>query len=108
MSDKGRDRATQLVEAEVSVDFTKHTLLLSAHEQATKGTAQMSIVIVTDNSLSAVNCPIKVEIVPFSWYSLRPLLIAQSTQGCHQQTKTSIETAQTLSYKVTTEPMLLQ
>ena len=32
MSNKGRDRATQLVEAEVSVYFTKHTLLLLARE----------------------------------------------------------------------------
>ena len=32
MSNRGRDRATQLVVAEVSVDFIKHTLLSSARE----------------------------------------------------------------------------
>ena len=32
MSDKGRDRATQLVVVEVSVDFTKHTLLSSGQD----------------------------------------------------------------------------
>ena len=35
MSDQGRDRATQLVVEEVSVDFTKHTVLSSAHEHRT-------------------------------------------------------------------------
>ena len=32
MSDRGRDRAIQLVVVEESVDFTKHTLLSSVHE----------------------------------------------------------------------------
>ena len=65
MSDKSRDRATQLVEAEVSVDFTKHTLLLS-HEHEQRDSANETIVIVTDKYWSAVNCPIKDDIVPIS------------------------------------------
>ena len=64
MTDKGRDRANQLVAVEVSVDFIKHTLMSSAHEQ--KDGANDRIVIVTDKLASAVNCPIKVVIVPFS------------------------------------------
>ena len=66
MSDKGRDRAIQLVVKEVSVDFTKHTLLSSAHEHEQRDSANETIVIVTDNCVSAVNCPIEVEIVPVS------------------------------------------
>ena len=67
MSDKGRNRAVQLVAVEVSVDFTKHTMLLSAYEHEQIDSANETIVIVTDNCWSAVNCPIKVEIVPISW-----------------------------------------
>ena len=66
MSDKGRDRATKLVCAEVSVDFTKHALLLSSYEHEQRDSANETIVIVTDNCVSAVNCPIEVEIVPVS------------------------------------------
>ena len=69
MSDKGRDRATQLVAVEVSVDFTKHPLLSSADEHKQIDSANERIVIVTDKYWSAVNCPIKVEIVPFNWLS---------------------------------------
>ena len=64
MTDKGRDRATQLVAAEASV-YTS-TLLLSAQEYDQRHSANEIIVIVTDKIWSAVNCPIKVEIVPFS------------------------------------------
>ena len=63
MSKRGRDRANQLVIVKGSVDFTKHTLLLS-HEHEQRDSANETIVIVTDNSVSAVNRPIKVEIVP--------------------------------------------
>ena len=73
MSDKGRDRATQLVDVEITVDFIQHTL--SAHEHGQRDSAHETIVIVTDKYWSAVNCPIKVEIVPFSWLSARFLLI---------------------------------
>ena len=66
MSDKGRDRAIQLVVAKASVDFTKHTLLLS-HEHEQRDSANERIVIVTDKLLSVVNCPINDEIVPLSW-----------------------------------------
>ena len=68
MSNKGWDRASQLVVVEVSDDFTKHTLLSSAHkhEQKKKDNANERIVIVTDNCVSAVNCPIEVGIVPLS------------------------------------------
>ena len=66
MSDKRRDRANQLVVGEISVDFTKHKLLLSAHEYEQRDNANKIIVIVTDKLASAVNCPIKVVIVPFS------------------------------------------
>ena len=66
MSYRGRNRANQLVEAELSVDFTKHTLLSSAHKHKQRDSANERIVIVTDNNWSAVNCPINVEIVPFS------------------------------------------
>ena len=48
MSDKGRDRASQLVAVELSVDFTKHTLLLLAHEHEQIDSANEIIVIVTD------------------------------------------------------------
>ena len=71
MSDKGRDRATQLVVVEVSVDFTTHTLLLLAHEHEQRDRANEKIAIVTDKYWSLVNCPIKFEIVPFNWLELR-------------------------------------
>ena len=67
MSDKGRDRANQLVVVDPSVDFPKHTLLLSAHEHEQRDSVNETIVIVTDNCVSAVNWPIKVGIVPISW-----------------------------------------
>ena len=66
MSYRGRDRAIQLVFVEVSVDFTKYKLLLSAHEHEKRDSANETIVIVTDKNLSAVNCPIKVGMVPLS------------------------------------------
>ena len=66
MSDKSRDRASQLVDVEVSVDFTKHTLLSSAHKCEHRDCANERIVIVTDKLLSAVDCPIKVGITPLS------------------------------------------
>ena len=81
LSDKGRDRASQLVVGEISVDFTKHTLLSSAPNER--------IVIVTDKYCSAVNRPIKVGIVPLSWLSLRYLSISQSTHSCYQHTNTN-------------------
>ena len=52
MSNRGWDRAIQLVVVEVSVDFTKHKLLPSAHEY---DSANETIVIVTDNPMSVVN-----------------------------------------------------
>ena len=64
MSDKGWDRANQLVAVELSVDFTK---LSSEHEHEQRDSANERIVIVTDNCRSAVNSPINVGIVPFSW-----------------------------------------
>ena len=72
MSYRRRDRANQLVVAENSVDFTKHTLLSSAHEHKQRDSANDRIVI-TDKYLSAVNCPIKVGIVPLSWLTWRYL-----------------------------------
>ena len=93
MSDKGRDRATQLVVAEVSVDATKHTLLLSAHEYEQRDNTNGAIVIVTDKFWSAVNCPIKDGIVPFSWLLLRYLSNSQNTHSCYQHTNTNRETA---------------
>ena len=66
MSDKGRDRAVKLVALELSVDFRKHTLLSSAHEHVQIDSANEAIVIVTDNCVSAVNCPIKDGIVASS------------------------------------------
>ena len=75
MSDKGRDRATQLVVVEVSVDFTKHTLLLSANENDQRNSANERIVIDTDKLVRAINCPIEDGIVPFSWLLLRYLSI---------------------------------
>ena len=47
MTDKGRDRANQLDGAKASVDFTKHTLLASAHEHKQRDSANERIVIVT-------------------------------------------------------------
>ena len=55
MSDKSWDRAIKLVEAEVSVDFTKHTLLSSAHEHEHRDMTNETTVIVTDKLVSAVN-----------------------------------------------------
>ena len=40
MSDEGRDRAIQLVGAEISVDFTKHILLFSVHKHEQKDSAK--------------------------------------------------------------------
>ena len=76
MSDKVRDRAIQLVRVKITVDFTKHILLSSAHEQ---DSTNERIVFVTHNFWSAVNRPIEVGIVPISWFALRYLSIAQST-----------------------------
>ena len=67
MSNRSRDYATQLVVVELPVDFTKHTLLSSTHERKQRDSANKTIVIVTDKFVSAVNCPTKVGIVPFSW-----------------------------------------
>ena len=67
MSNSGRNRASQLVELDVSVEFTKHTLLLSAHKHEQIDSTNETIVIVTHKNWSAVNCQIKVEIVPVSW-----------------------------------------
>ena len=67
MSDRGGDRANQLVGAESSVDFIKHTLLSSAHEHEQIDSANETIEIVTDNCMSEVNCPIEDGIVPISW-----------------------------------------
>ena len=66
MSDKGRDRATQLVVVKASVEFTKHTLLSSAHEHEQTDSANEKKKIVADKYCSAVSCPIKVVIVPRS------------------------------------------
>ena len=65
MFDNGWDRATQLVVVEVSVDLTKHTFCYQ-HTNTNRETTNKIIVIVTDKLVSAVNCPIKFEIVPFS------------------------------------------
>ena len=67
MSDKGRDRATQLVVVEMPVDFTKHTPLSSAHEHEQRDSANKIIIIVTDKLVSTVNCTIEVGIVPINW-----------------------------------------
>ena len=96
LSDKGRDRATQSVVVETSVDFTKDTLLFSAHQQKQRDSANKTTVIVTHKVRSAVNCPIEVEIVPLSWLLLRYLSISQSTHCCHQHANTNRETVQTI------------
>ena len=57
-----------------------------------RDSAKERIVIVTDNCVSAVSCPIKVEIVPFSRLELRPLLISQSTHCFFQHKNTNRET----------------
>ena len=88
MSNKGRDRSNQLVAEEVSVDFTKCTQLLLAHEHEQRDSANETIEIITDNSLSAVNCPIKVGIVPLSLLASRPLLIHKAN-CCYQHTNTN-------------------
>ena len=95
MADKRRDRAIQLVVKEVSVDFTKHTLLSSAHEHEQRDSANERIAIVTDKIWSAVNCPIKVEIVPISWLLWSCLFISQSTNYCHQHTNKNSEIVHT-------------
>ena len=41
MYNRVRDRAVELVVAELSVDFTKYTLLSSAHEHEQRESAQM-------------------------------------------------------------------
>ena len=78
-----------------SFDVTKHILLLSAHKNEQRDSANETIVIVTDKYWSAVNCPIEVGIVPVSWLLKRFLSISQSTHCCHQHTNTNRETAQT-------------
>ena len=87
MSNRGRNRATQLVKVEVSVDVTTHTLLPSAHEHAQRDSANETIVTVTDKFWSAVNCPIKVGIEPISWLLLRYLSIS------HTRTHTPLSSA---------------
>ena len=67
LSYRGRNRANQLVAAETSVEFTKHTMLLLAYKHEQERQRKERIVIVTDKLVSAVNCPIKVVIVPLSW-----------------------------------------
>ena len=89
MSDRGRDRATQLIGADVSGDVTKQILLPSAHKHEQRDSANEKFVIVTDNCVSAVNCPIKFGIVPFSWLLERNLLILQSTHCSCQHTNTN-------------------
>ena len=89
LSNKRWDRATQLVEVEVSVDFTKHTPLLLAHEYNQRDSAKERIIIVTDKNWSAVNCPINVGIVPLSWLLWRYLLFSQSTNCSCQHTNTN-------------------
>ena len=93
MSDKGRDRASELVTVERSVDFTKYTLLLSAHEHEQRDNANETIIIDTHKYWSAVNCAINVGIVPLSWLSLRRLLISQSTHCYYQHTNTNRNSA---------------
>ena len=78
LSYRGRNRANQLVLVEVSVDFTMHTLLSSAHEHEQRDSANDKIVIVTDKAVSAVNCPIEEGIVPFNWLLWRYLLISRA------------------------------
>ena len=62
-----RHIATQLVDVEESVDFTKPAMQLSAHEHGQRDSANKPTVIVTHKVLSAVNCPIEDGIVPLSW-----------------------------------------
>ena len=45
MSDKSRDRAVQLVAAETSVNFTKHTLPSSAHEHEQRDSENAFVVL---------------------------------------------------------------
>ena len=54
-------------------------MLLSAHEHEQRDMTNETIVIVTDEYWSAVNCPIKDGIVPLSWLLPMFLLILQST-----------------------------
>ena len=49
----------------LSIHKTHNALISYEHEQ--RDSANERIVIVTDKLVSAVNCPIKVVIVPFSW-----------------------------------------
>ena len=95
MSDKGRNRATQLVVAEASDDFTKHTLLLSEQEHEQIDSANETIGIDADKLVSAVNCPIKDEIVPFSWLEPRFLLISQAHTDVISTRSSNRDTAQT-------------
>ena len=98
MSDKGRDRAIKLVVVEASVDFTKHTLLLSAHEHDQERQRKQDNCNRPDKVVSAVNCPIEVGIVPFSWLLSKRLLNSHSTNTAVISTRPRTErTAQTLS-----------
>ena len=74
MSYRGRNRAIQLVVAEVSVDL-QSTHYCYQHEQEQRHSANETIVIDTDKLASAVNCPIKVVIVPLNWLLSRRLMI---------------------------------
>ena len=93
LSDRGRDRAIQLVAVEPTVDFTKHTLLSSAHEHEQRDSANERIVMVTDKVVSAVNCPIEVAIVPLRRLLLRYLLISKARTDVIN-TRIRTETAQ--------------
>ena len=99
MSDERRDRATQLVDVKVSVDFIQHTL--SAYEHGQRDCANDRIVIVTNKVWSAVNCPIEVGIVPISWLLYRYLLISQAhTAVVSEQRDSANETIVIVTNKI--------
>ena len=103
MTNKRRDRAIQLVEADASVDFTStHCCYQHTHKKQQRDNANKIIEFVTDNSVSVINCPIEVGIVPLS--SLTESSLTKQTMRLsahkHEQRDSENETIVIVTHKV--------
>ena len=66
------------------LSISQSTHCCHQHTNTNRDNANETIVIVTDKIWSAVNCPIKVGIVPISWLLKSCLSISQSTMLSHK------------------------
>ena len=83
-----------LLKSHLSISQSTHCCFQHMHEHEQRDSTNETIVIVTDNCRSVVNCPIGDGIVPVSWLLLRFLSISQSAHCCYQHTNTNRETVQ--------------